>query len=132
DPLVLDGEVPDGPDALQGVHQSLEATSWPSSTMRFEKPHSLSYQAKTLANRSPITWVMVASKIDEAGLPMKSPLTSGSSVYSRMPFMGPSAAAFMAAWMVSLVTARSVSSVRSTRLTSTVGTRMACPSNLPL
>ena len=34
--------------------------------MRFEKPHSLSYQLKTFANLSPITWVMVASKIDVA------------------------------------------------------------------
>jgi hypothetical protein len=38
--------------------------------MRFEKPHSLSYQAKTFAKRSPSICVMVASKIDEPGWPM--------------------------------------------------------------
>ncbi len=38
--------------------------------MRFEKPVSLSYQEKTLANRSPSTWVMVASKMLDAGFPM--------------------------------------------------------------
>ena len=40
------------------------------STMRFEKPHSLSYQAKTFAKVSSMTWVFVASKIDERGLPL--------------------------------------------------------------
>jgi hypothetical protein len=37
------------------------------SIMRFEKPHSLSYQLKTFAKRSPTTCVSVASKIDEPG-----------------------------------------------------------------
>ena len=37
------------------------------SSMRFEKPHSLSYQEETLTRR-PETLVSVASKFDEAGL----------------------------------------------------------------
>ncbi len=46
--------------------------------------------------------------------------------------MGPSAAAFIAAWIASFVIGFSVSNVRSTMLTSTVGTRIDWPSNLPL
>src|SRR5882672_11168239 len=42
-----------------------------------------------------------------------------------MPFIGPSAAFFIAAWIVSLVIAFSVSRVRSTSETSIVGTRTA-------
>ena len=38
--------------------------------MRFEKPISLSYQEKIFAKRSPRTWVIVASKMLDAGLPM--------------------------------------------------------------
>ena len=60
--------------------------------MRFEKPHSLSYQAKTLANLSPRTFVIVASKMLEAGFPMKSFETSSSSVYWRKPWSGALAA----------------------------------------
>ena len=62
------------------------------SITRFEKPHSLSYQATTLTCL-PSTRVSAASKIDEAGLPVMSDETSGSSEYSRMPASGPSAAA---------------------------------------
>ena len=40
------------------------------STMRFEKPHSLSYQANTLAKVLSITNVLVASKMEECGLPL--------------------------------------------------------------
>src|SRR5580658_3486553 len=35
------------------------------SSMRFEKPHSLSYQEKTLTRVPSMTFVSVASKIDE-------------------------------------------------------------------
>ena len=63
---------------------------------RFEKPHSLSYQATTLTWR-PSTRVRAESKIDEAGLPTMSVDTSGSSEYSRTPASGPSAAARYAA-----------------------------------
>ncbi|MCY1372282.1 hypothetical protein D9M69_594790 [compost metagenome] len=46
------------------------------SSMRLEKPHSLSYQAETLTS-VPLTLVSVASKVDEAGLWLKSTETSG-------------------------------------------------------
>jgi hypothetical protein len=47
------------------------------SSMRFEKPHSLSYHDDTLTRR-PDTLVSVESKFDEAGLWLKSIDTSGS------------------------------------------------------
>ena len=47
------------------------------SSMRFEKPHSLSYHDSTLTMR-PDTLVRVESKFDEAGLWLKSIDTSGS------------------------------------------------------
>ncbi len=47
------------------------------SSMRFEKPHSLSYHDDTLTRR-PDTLVKVESKFDEAGLWLKSIDTSGS------------------------------------------------------
>ena len=50
-------------------------------------------------------------------MPRKSMETSSSSVYSRMPFMGPSAAWRMAALMVATVAGFSVVTVRSTTLT---------------
>ena len=62
------------------------------STTRFEKPHSLSYQATTFTLR-PSTRVSAESKIDDAGSPVMSEETSASSEYSRMPASGPAAAA---------------------------------------
>lgn len=47
------------------------------SSMRLEKPHSLSYQEDTLTRR-PDTLVRVASKLEDAGLWLKSTDTSGS------------------------------------------------------
>ena len=47
------------------------------SSMRFEKPHSLSYHDDTLTNR-PDTFVRVESKLLDAGLWLKSTDTSGS------------------------------------------------------
>jgi hypothetical protein len=79
DALVLDRQLADRENAFEVVRagaghdgcgseaQSFEETSCESSIIRFEKPHSLSYQEKTLANLSPMTWVIVASKIDERG-----------------------------------------------------------------
>jgi hypothetical protein len=49
------------------------------SSMRFEKPHSLSYQLDTFTRR-PDTLVSVASNVDEAGLWLKSIDTSGASL----------------------------------------------------
>jgi len=59
------------------------ATSFTRSTMRSEKPHSLSYQENTFAKRSPIVLVSVASKMLEWLLPMKSLETSCRSQYWR-------------------------------------------------
>ena len=47
------------------------------SDMRLEKPHSLSYQPITRASAPSTTAVCVASKVHEAGLWLKSMLTSG-------------------------------------------------------
>src|SRR5690606_41455156 len=55
-------------------------------------PHSLSYQATTLAKLPSITLVREASTMDERGSPIKSLDTSGSSATPRMPCMGPAAA----------------------------------------
>jgi len=46
------------------------------SSIRFENPHSLSYQLDTLTNR-PDTLVSVASNVDDAGSWLKSTDTSG-------------------------------------------------------
>ena len=54
-----------------------------------------------MAKLPSITFVLSASKIEECGLPRKSTETSGSSQYARMPFSGPSAAAFIAALIAS-------------------------------
>ncbi len=73
DALVLDRQISDRRDAVERSRpwrSELRATSSASSTMRFEKPHSLSYQLKTFAKLSPMTCVSVASKIDERGSPM--------------------------------------------------------------
>ena len=48
--------------------------------MRFEKPHSLSYQAQTLTVVPSMTFVMVASYTEERGSWLKSIETSGASV----------------------------------------------------
>ena len=76
--------------------------------------------------------VSCESKMEEWSLPTMSMDTMGSSVYSRMPFKGPSAAAFMAALISSAVTDFSSSTVRSTMEPSGVGTRVAKPSRRPL
>ena len=52
---------------------------------RFEKPHSLSYQATSFTWRLSCTLVSGASKMVDAGLPMISDDTKGSSVYYITP-----------------------------------------------
>src|SRR5690606_36223326 len=94
------------------------------SSIRFENPHSLSYQLLTLTRR-PETFVSVASKVLEAGLWLKSTDTSGSVVKARMPFIGPSAASFMIALISSTVVSRAATNERSTIDTLIVGTRIA-------
>ena len=58
--------------------------------------------------------------------------TSSSSVYSRIPFIGPDAAARNASLIASTVTGFSTTTARSVSDTSGVGTRIAMPSILPL
>src|SRR5690606_15288822 len=94
------------------------------SSIRFEKPHSLSYQLLTLTRR-PETLVSVASKVLDAGLWLKSTDTSGSLVYASTPFIGPSAASFMIALISSTVVSRAATNDRSTIDTLIVGTRIA-------
>src|SRR4051794_37056910 len=60
------------------------------SSMRFEKPHSLSYHEHTFTRR-PETLVSVASKLLDAGLWLKSIDTNGAVWYVRIPFNAPSA-----------------------------------------
>src|ERR1051325_11679621 len=53
--------------------------------MRLEKPHSLSYHEDTFTSVPSDTRVRLESKIELAGLWLKSEDTSGSELYSRMP-----------------------------------------------
>ena len=71
-----------------------------------------------------MTLVHIESRIDECGLPRKSTDTSGSVTYSRMPFNGPSAAAFSAAFTSSVEVFFPRSAARSTSDTFGVGTRI--------
>src|SRR5690606_26544536 len=66
------------------------------SSMRLEKPHSLSYQLETFT-RLPDTLVSVASYVLEAALWLKSTDTSGAVLYARMPFSAPSEASLRTA-----------------------------------
>src|SRR6202008_1966694 len=68
------------------------------SSMRLEKPHSLSYQLATFTSVPPETLVSNESTIELAGWWLKSEDTSGSVVYSRMPLSAPSAAFFSTAF----------------------------------
>merc|ERR1719253_1077386 len=94
-------------------------------------PHSLSYQeisfTKVLFSAMPA----LMSTIDENLQPGKSVLTTSSSVWDRMPFIGPAAASLMAATISSMDASFSSLQVRSTTDTSGVGTRKAMPVSLP-
>src|SRR5689334_9751060 len=100
--------------------------------MRLEKPHSLSYQAQTFTSVPSLTLVSEASKMELAGLWLKSDDTSGSLVYCRMPFRSPSEACFTALFTSSTVVGFLATKDKSTIETLMVGTRMAKPSSLPL
>src|SRR4029079_13622781 len=78
------------------------------------------------------TLVMEASKIELAGWWLKSEDTSGSAVYSRIPFRSPAAACFTAALTSSTVVFFFATNDRSTSDTLIVGTRIEKPSSLPL
>src|SRR5688572_17197849 len=101
------------------------------SPMRLEKPHSLSYQDITRTNVPSITVVCDRSKVELAGLWLKSVDTSGSSLVARTPFSGPFAALTMAALTFSLVVGFLATNLKSTRDTFGVGTRIEVPSSLP-
>src|SRR5204863_1405483 len=116
---------------VANVLYNFAATNLIKSRHRHEYPHSLSYHARTFTHLSPTTFVYSESTIDEFELPLKSAETSSSSVYPRIPFIGPFAAAFNAAFTDSFVAVLSTNTVRSTTLTLGVGTRIAYPSSLP-
>ena len=80
---------------------------------------------------SPITKVFSASTIEEAGLPLKSMETSGSSDTWSIPFNLPEAAFLSSELTASFVVSFSVCTTTSTIETVGVGTRMARPSSLP-
>src|SRR3954467_1793049 len=95
------------------------------SSIRFEKPHSLSYQDETLTSvPSGETRVRVESKIELAGLWLKSDETRSSALYSRMPFRSPSQPAFTALFTSSTLVGRLATKVKSTIETLMVGTRI--------
>ena len=99
--------------------------------MRLAKPHSLSYHDKILTNRPSTTWVWVRSKIELAGLWLKSVDTSGTSLTARIPLSLPLAARTMASLIWRTVVRFLAVNVRSTSDTLAVGTRSAVPSSLP-
>src|SRR5690606_18051869 len=101
------------------------------SIMRFEKPHSLSYHETTRASLPSSTAVSRLSTVELAGWWLKSLLTSGWSVYSSTPFIGPSAAALSAALSSSFDVSRPGVKARSISETFGVGTRTEEPSSLP-
>src|SRR3989338_11010212 len=100
--------------------------------MRFEKPISLSYQAKTLISLSSIVRVERASTIEEWGSPLKSEETSGSSLTERIPFNAPSAAFRRASLIAEADAVLATAQTKSTQETFAVGTRIAIPSIFPL
>src|SRR4029077_8304881 len=79
-----------------------------------------------------MTFVYGMSTIDECGLPLKSIETSSSYEQARMPFNGPSAAAWSAPLTSSAVTFLLRTAARSTHDTFGVGTRIEMPSSFPL
>src|SRR5205085_2857029 len=94
------------------------------SSMRLEKPHSLSYHEETFTSVPSETRVSVESKIELAGLWLKSDDTSSSVLYSRMPLRSPSHACFTARFTSSTVVGFLATKVRSTMETLIVGTRI--------
>ena len=101
--------------------------------MRLEKPHSLSYHAATRHSLPSTTWVWVRSKMELAGLWLKSADTSGASLTVRIPLSRlPLAARRIALLISSAVVLRLATKLRSTIETLAVGTRIAVPSSRPL
>src|SRR5690606_33930673 len=67
-----------GLQQVQAASQSARQVS----SMRLEKPHSLSYQAITFSRR-PLTLVWLVSNMDDMGLWLKSQETSGRELHAR-------------------------------------------------
>src|SRR6266853_3655906 len=114
-----------GGDLLNPGFQRAFINATVASSIRLLKPHSLSYQEDTFTSVPADTLVRVASKIDEAGLWLKSIETSGSLLYSRMPLRSVSEACLAALLISSTVVARFAMKDRSTIDTLIVGTRIA-------
>src|SRR6185312_4781711 len=99
---------------------------------RHEYAHSLSYQATTFTRSPSMTFVSAASTIALLELCSRSDETTGSSVYARIPFSSPSAAALSAPLISASDVFLPVVATRSINETSGVGTRIEYPSSLPL
>merc|ERR1719359_343473 len=91
----------------------------------------MSYHEMSLTKVSFRAMPALMSTIDENLQLTKSVDTTSSSVWLRMPAMSPSAAFFTAATMSSIFAGFSSLTVRSTTLTSGVGTRNAMPVSFP-
>src|SRR5882724_2138615 len=121
------------PPRVNPAHPS-RPTATAVSTMRLEKPHSLSYQLSTRTSLPSITWVCLRSKVELAGLWLKSDDTSGWSFVARMPLRGlllAVAASMMALLTSSTEVGRFGTNLKSIMETLGVGTRMDEPSSLP-
>src|SRR6202011_2465076 len=95
------------------------------SSMRLEKPHSLSYHEDTLTSL-PETLVSVASNTEERASWLKSIETRGAVLYPKSPASDPdSEADFMIALTSSTLVSRAPTKHSSTMETLIVGTRMA-------
>src|SRR3954447_24862403 len=124
----------DDEDRIAGALRQCSAPKWAAtSTIRFEKPHSLSYQDRTRTKVLSRTWVWVTSKVELCESWLKSTDTVGALLMPRMPFSRLDLAASSISELTSAVsTSRAASKVRSMSETLAVGTRMAVPSSLPL
>src|SRR6185312_9080457 len=113
------------------AHPSLP-TSAAASTMRLEKPHSLSYQDMTRQKRLSITWVCVRSKVELCESWLKSLETTSSLVTARMPRKRLEPAAFSISALISFLSvSRAAVNFKSIIETLGVGTRIDVPSSLP-
>src|SRR5579875_3127926 len=107
-------------------------TSAAASTMRLEKPHSLSYQLITRQKRLSMTLVCVRSKLEECGSWMKSLDTTSSFTTAMMPRKRFELAAFSISALISCaLVSRLAENLKSISETSGVGTRIEVPSSLP-
>src|SRR5207249_9133631 len=92
------------------------------STIRFEKPHSLSYQDRMRTKVLSSTWVCVTSKVELCESWLKSTDTVGALLIPRMPFKRFDLAASSMSELISAgVVSRAASKVRSISDTFGVG-----------